>query len=970
MRKLTSLLVLLCMFVGTAWGSVVKLNSDSTPSALPGEARTFDGGHSQYHYTSPKFTAPDGFKTLRLTFMGNTNNGTPAGFPYAALAEFYLYDKNGDKVVLNSSVFSSNATETNEGSIGTLCDGVTEGAISKYDWYWHSSWSANVGAYHYLEINVTDIDADLTEFSFGYVTRQNDGSPTEIIVATGIDSEDVARQYVSYMLFNQYDLSTQAFRIKNSNITSEDLYMTIETPNSGDQNEGGIKILAKSENNNSQAFKFIQQTDGTFYIKSESGLYLNTLVSWGFNAVSEAVTDDSRSNFTIQYIGNDEFRIKGVKGFIGPNNNYQTDHPYELFSNHGADKQYIDWILEPYSSEYTVTYNYKVGDKVMLTDEYVVAAGDEYPALKSFYGVSIEEEKPTGTVSAAGTYNFTCTVDDSKFPFAYAADANSIETWQYIQMHSNNKRYIKYEPTYIAWADASLPALGKKDAYAWAFVGNPFVGFKMVNKAATTGKALKSTNSGNPSMVNFDEGTSFLIAASAVTGNAGYFCVKYPGGNCLNAQSGKIAHWGANDAGSTMLVNGVFEEITVQDYFADLQTLITTAETFVNENQANANKPGYYNLNVIQTKIEAAKDLTEESTMDEIDAAFVSLQNVLNAKEVCLPVAGKFYRIQNDNASGYLSSGTGTGRTQFVEGIGELSSSIFYFTGTKLVSYSTGLYLAESGSFVHYTNTVGEAAGTTFAFAKSPVLGKLSISFKDGNRSFYSNAVGSSNAASAGQNGEHYRFTVTEVEWLPVTMNKDAGFATLYSPVALSTYEYGSTSNHRVEAYVGKTLGEQFVMTRIDKEDGIIPANTPVVLKYVQGYDDTKNAVYLQVKASDKVFDGANELQGTFADANITGEAFVLAMPKVGEEVKRVGFYSAELTDGAFLNNGFKAYLPKPVGSSARFFVFDFGTETGIIETENGNVKTENVDIFDLSGRRVQKVQKGIFIVNGKKVIR
>ena len=43
-------------------------------------------------------------------------------------------------------------------------------------------------------------------------------------------------------------------------------------------------------------------------------------------------------------------------------------------------------------------------------------------------------------------------------------------------------------------------------------------------------------------------------------------------------------------------------------------------------------------------------------------------------------------------------------------------------------------------------------------------------------------------------------------------------------------------------------------------------------------------------------------------------------------------------------------------------------TETGIdeLKTENGNVKTE---IFDLSGRRVQKAQRGIFIQNGKKVI-
>lgn len=40
---------------------------------------------------------------------------------------------------------------------------------------------------------------------------------------------------------------------------------------------------------------------------------------------------------------------------------------------------------------------------------------------------------------------------------------------------------------------------------------------------------------------------------------------------------------------------------------------------------------------------------------------------------------------------------------------------------------------------------------------------------------------------------------------------------------------------------------------------------------------------------------------------------------------------------------------------------------TGITETENTKVKTEN---FDLSGRRVERMQKGIYIVNGKKVVR
>ena len=112
-----------------------------------------------------------------------------------------------------------------------------------------------------------------------------------------------------------------------------------------------------------------------------------------------------------------------------------------------------------------------------------------------------------------------------------------------------------------------------------------------------------------------------------------------------------------------------------------------------------------------------------------------------------------------------------------------------------------------------------------------------------------------------------------------------------------------------------------------------------------------------------------NKLEGTNVDEQITGPAYVLSMP----EGEKVGLYSAELTNGQFKNNANKAYLPaSAVPSGARFLVFSFGDdmETGITETENENVKTENGEVYDLSGRRVLGVQRGIFIVNGKKVVR
>jgi hypothetical protein len=153
-----------------------------------------------------------------------------------------------------------------------------------------------------------------------------------------------------------------------------------------------------------------------------------------------------------------------------------------------------------------------------------------------------------------------------------------------------------------------------------------------------------------------------------------------------------------------------------------------------------------------------------------------------------------------------------------------------------------------------------------------------------------------------------------------------------------------------------------------------IPANTGV---FVTGPATPANEkVVLSLSTSNPASLSDNLLDGSAVDTYVAGPAYVLANGTNG-----VGLYKAALNKDAtgnagnthFKNNAGKAYLPaSDEASGARFLVFNFGddVETGITETENGKVKTENDEVYDLSGRRVQGAQKGIFIVNGKKVVR
>ena len=205
----------------------------------------------------------------------------------------------------------------------------------------------------------------------------------------------------------------------------------------------------------------------------------------------------------------------------------------------------------------TLTYEYAYNGAKKTEVKYA-AIGESYPAPTLPYGMTTTTvlEGEVKAEDDGKTFTFECAA--SNVPFEFADSYANITKWYYIQMHSNNKKYIEYiaNGNYLEWADASLPE-GLAKEYAWAFVGNPFDGFKLYNKRAGKEVSVKSTGSGNPSMAA--DGSTFILAASSQTGNSGYFCLQYPNGQYLNAQNGKVAHWSANDAGSTILVSEYIE---------------------------------------------------------------------------------------------------------------------------------------------------------------------------------------------------------------------------------------------------------------------------------------------------------------------------------------------------------------------------------------------------------------------------
>lgn len=150
-------------------------------------------------------------------------------------------------------------------------------------------------------------------------------------------------------------------------------------------------------------------------------------------------------------------------------------------------------------------------------------------------------------------------------------------------------------------------------------------------------------------------------------------------------------------------------------------------------------------------------------------------------------------------------------------------------------------------------------------------------------------------------------------------------------------------------------------LTMLPIADRIVKSGEGVVLKQATASSDATTTITLTKTDSESAssYDN-NSLEGT-TDVKTPGDNnyYVLSNGANG-----VGFYKLSNEGSIGVN---KAYLTYSAG--AREF-FGFDEATGINATLKDKGETINEKYYDLQGRRVAQPTKGLYIVNGKKVIK
>ena len=490
---------------------------------------------------------------------------------------------------------------------------------------------------------------------------------------------------------------------------------------------------------------------------------------------------------------------------------------------------------------YNFTY-YGVA-KPELTQTVATLVGEAYPAITTLpYGVAAS--KPEGVIANADVVDgkVTKTIEvTNNLPFVPANSYAEITDWYYLKIKGESYLSHVADQSYIDLNKKTVE-LDAKDAYTWAFVGNPFDGFKIVNKAAGAEMVLSSTTTITDDANTFPVLTSLPVAEgnnelwvltrSTYQENGFYLAQKDFASNRMNNRGNKLAYWtGGADNGSTFTVE--WRDVTGAK---DLQALVDACLA----NSVPAGVVGGYTQEsydavaaaIVTAQEELAKDVKDVAA---IAAATATLQNAIAALTVQLPNPESFYKIKNAYSGAYMGAANGAGivgvATDFA-GLGQ----IFQFEAADggnfyLKNVERGAYLNSAKAHTHGQNTLGaKEEAVAVSINSFGMETRVAIRPEGGAELHHdtnTNQVVGWNTGSADSKSAWVVIEVADLEgYTHIVSVTDAGWATLY-------LGYNAEIPEGVTAYAVSSVDAESAI--LEEVKNVLPANTAVLLNAAEG---------------------------------------------------------------------------------------------------------------------------------------
>lgn len=308
------------------------------------------------------------------------------------------------------------------------------------------------------------------------------------------------------------------------------------------------------------------------------------------------------------------------------------------------------------------------------------------------------------------------------------------------------------------------------------------------------------------------------------------------------------------------------------------------------------------------------------------------------------PQEMRCYRLRSKATGKWLSLPASLGTGEALRLVGTPGAeNIFLLSEGKLLAYASGYFvqndlhgaLDQSTVFSlspHATETDCYALGTDAGFLRSADLHSVDL------------------AAEAKEVSTAWE--IVPVQSLPLRISA-AGYTTLYCPQNFLPAE-------DLTVYTAHYVPERTVLG-LRAIEGVAPAATGLVVKGAAGT--------YHLELTELATKAESDLTGQYETTAAREGLFTLQNGTNGIGFYRFGNPATGSVEGLTLK-GFRAYWKAPDGLSAASLqmVFDDSPATGL--SLPGATATDEDVWFDLSGRQVNKPQRGVYIVNRRKVCR
>ena len=198
--------------------------------------------------------------------------------------------------------------------------------------------------------------------------------------------------------------------------------------------------------------------------------------------------------------------------------------------------------------------------------------------------------------------------------------------------------------------------------------------------------------------------------------------------------------------------------------------------------------------------------------------------------------------------------------------------------------------------------------------------------------------------------------TSTLEQFIYVHLGYDAASLAVNSAAQYGTFcaPFDVTIPAGVQAFTIGGIAENGKLTLFEQQN-TIPAHTPVIVysESASGINEVQFGVATSGTATSKY------LTGVYTDTEAPVGSYVLQNQR-----GKVGFYKVQEGIQPMVRAN-RAYLTVPASANVKAFYMDDATAIQTVE----ELLSGKAEIYDLAGRRQQKLQKGINIVGGKKVL-